>query len=190
MTPDSHEFIAKNGRIIMIRSARVEDARAMVDYLKTTAGESDNLTKSPEEVVITVSEEEAFLKGLIKDERRFMLNAFDGDKLVGNIYLAEIGSRKRIRHRASMGIAVIQDYWGLGISRALMMAALHTAEKLGFEQVELGVYANNENALKLYQSLGFEIYGRLPRACKLGKDKYQDDLLMVKTLPQGGTSNE
>ena len=177
--------MAKNGRIILIRSARVEDAQAMVDYLKTTAGESNYLTRSPEEVVITLPEEEAFLRLLIKDERRFMLNAFDGDKLVGNIYLAERSSRKRIRHRASMGIAVIKDYWGLGIGRALMMAALQTAEKLGFEQVELGVYANNEKALKLYQSLGFEMYGRLPRACKLGEDDYQDDLLMIKMLPQG-----
>lgn len=189
MTPESQEFLAKNGRIIMIRSAKVEDAREMVDYLKTTAGESNYLTRSPEEVVITVPEEEAFLRLLMNDERRFMLNAFDGDKLIGNIYLAEIGSRKRIRHRASMGIAIIKDYWGLGIGRALIKAALQTAEKLGFEQVELGVYANNENALKLYQSLGFEIYGRLPRACKLGNDNYQDDLLMVKILPQGGTSN-
>jgi ribosomal protein S18 acetylase RimI-like enzyme len=48
----------------------------------------------------------------------------------------------------------------------------------GLEQVALGVSTTNVAAKRLYESLGFEIYGRENRALKIG-DEYVDEELMV-----------
>jgi ribosomal protein S18 acetylase RimI-like enzyme len=42
----------------------------------------------------------------------------------------------------------------------------------------LAVAVGQDSAKQLYESLGFEVYGREPRAIKLG-DRYVDEELMV-----------
>ena len=51
----------------------------------------------------------------------------------------------------------------------------------GLEQVNLCVVSNNERAKKLYQSVGFEIYGTERNALKYN-DRYFDEDLMALHL--------
>ncbi len=63
-----------------------------------------------------------------------------------------------------------------------MAEALARATPLpGLEQVHLAVVATNAAAVTLYRSLGFTVYGRDPRALKLG-DRYVDEELMVRRV--------
>ncbi len=50
----------------------------------------------------------------------------------------------------------------------------------GVEQVTLSVTANNEAAVRLYKAAGFMEVGRMPRALKMGRD-YFDELIMLRT---------
>jgi ribosomal protein S18 acetylase RimI-like enzyme len=48
----------------------------------------------------------------------------------------------------------------------------------GMEQVLLSVAATQEPAIRLYRSLGFQSFGREPRALRIG-DRYIDEEYMV-----------
>ena len=56
-----------------------------------------------------------------------------------------------------------EKYWNLGIGRALLKACVECALKAGYEQLELEAVAENERAVALYKSEGFEEYGRNPK---------------------------
>lgn len=57
----------------------------------------------------------------------------------------------------SLGMMVDVDGQGKGLGRELLLATLAEARALGCPQVRLSVYADNGKALKLYQSVGFEL---------------------------------
>ena len=87
------------------------------------------------------------------------LNMIDG-KAVGLAGIACVGSKEKVRHRAEFGISVDQEYWNLGIGRALTKSCIECAKSAGYSQLELDVVAENDNAIALYESLGFTEYGR------------------------------
>ena len=62
-----------------------------------------------------------------------------------------------------IGISVEQEFWGLGIGRALTQSCIDCARRAGYAQLELQVVSDNLRALALYRSAGFREYGRNPR---------------------------
>lgn len=89
-----------------------------------------------------------------------LLNGFvwvDNGRVVGNVTVQRAdraGSRWQIAN-----VAVAPSHRGRGISRRLMQAALEHATECGGQWVVLQVYARNEVARRLYDSLGFELVG-------------------------------
>ena len=69
-------FRLKDGRTCALRAAQPEDAEAMLDYLRTTAGETPYLLREPEEVTMTIEAERAFLKNSLDDPRALMLTVW------------------------------------------------------------------------------------------------------------------
>jgi GNAT superfamily N-acetyltransferase len=56
----------------------------------------------------------------------------------------------------SLGIAIHADARGIGLGRALMLYLHAEARRRGAERIRLKVYPDNEAALTLYRSLGYE----------------------------------
>ena len=52
----------------------------------------------------------------------------------------------------------------------------------GFLQLELGVFCDNERALRFYRKLGFAECGRTPRAFRLADGSFRDEIQMVRFL--------
>ena len=68
-------------------------------------------------------------------------------------------------HVANCGYMVSPGDAGRGIGRAMCVDSIERARKLGFRAIQYNfVVSTNESAIRLYQSLGFEIAGRLPGA--------------------------
>lgn len=90
-----------------------------------------------------------------KDKLRFF--ALEGEMIgYGFLQLSEKPTKK---HTAGLGI-VIGDRWqGKGFGRQLTNYMIKSAWESGLARVWLNVYSDNPRALKLYQSLGFEIEG-------------------------------
>lgn len=168
-------------RELVLRNPREEDAQMLLDYLKTTCGETRYLVKEPEEINMTIEEEEAFIRRQNDSENSVMLLGFLNGRYVGNCSLMGNGPL-RYRHRVSMGIALYQEFTGLGIGRAMIGALLKIAGEKGFEQVELEVVKGNERAIRLYRDMGFEICGTFPNNMKYKDGSYADAYWMVKRL--------
>ena len=168
-------------RELVLRNPREEDAQMLLDYLKTTCGETRYLVKEPEEINMTIEEEEAFIRRQNDSENSVMLLGFLNGRYVGNCSLMGNGPL-RYRHRVSMGIALYQEFTGLGIGRAMIGALLKIAGEKGFEHVELEVVKGNERAIRLYRDMGFEICGTFPNNMKYKDGSYADAYWMVKRL--------
>ena len=173
--------IQLGGHELLLRCAREEDAQRLLDYLKTTSGETRFLIREPDEVTMTEEDERRFIRMQNESERDVMLLAFYDGEFAGNGSLMGMGP-SRYRHRAGVAIALFQAYTGLGIGRVMMEALLAIAMEHGIEQVELEVVADNARAIALYKKLGFEVYGTMPRNMKYRDGTYADVYWMMKRL--------
>lgn len=182
MVIDKKNVILKNGLSCTLRSPSVEDAESMIDYLKTTSGETEFMIRYPEEVNMTVEEEEGILKGIIDSKSSIMIAAFIEEELAANAGISCVGERMKLSHRATFGIAVKQKFWGMGIGNILLPEIISKASEIGFEQVELTVVESNYKAISLYEKFGFVKYGTVPNAFKLKDESYCGELIMIKTL--------
>jgi L-phenylalanine/L-methionine N-acetyltransferase len=93
-------------------------------------------------------------------EGLFSLVASVEGEVVGSLGLETSPTRWRMRHVATLGMAVRDDWQGKGVGTTLMEAALDLADNwLNLTRVELTVYADNAPAIALYEKFGFEIEG-------------------------------
>ena len=182
MTFEEISIKDKLGRTVILRSATTEDAEDLIKYMKVTSAETPYLIREPEEVTLTKEEEENFLKAKMSNERELMLVATLDGKHVGNCSLMSLASYKRYRHRCDIAIALYKEYCGCGIGKAMLETVLDVAKKLGYEQAELEVIAENKAAYALYEKLGFKKYGTFPDSMKYSDGTYADAYWMMKKL--------
>jgi ribosomal protein S18 acetylase RimI-like enzyme len=103
------------------------------------------------------------------------LGAFDHANLVGIIRFVRPNRRSR-RHTAEVrSVYVRSSHRGQGVARGLLSCLIEEARRLGLQSLTLSVLASNEPARHLYESLGFSVYGREPKAIKKGHE-YIDQL--------------
>ena len=99
----------KDGRAAVLRAPRIEDAAALIEYLRTVAGEKRFLTQYPDEVRFTLEQEEEFLRGRIDDPRGAMIVATVDGEHAGNSSFMGVGGGRRWAHRCSVGIALYES---------------------------------------------------------------------------------
>ncbi len=96
-----------------------------------------------------------------------------------NAFLGNEGAKDR--HRGWMiQVYVRPEHRGTGMARALVEHLLDYA-KGRVVQIHLGVWSENEPAIRLYKKLGFEVYGTEPRYLFVN-GRYLDEHLMVRFL--------
>ena len=113
----------------------------------------------------------------------FVAGAFEDGRLVGMAgFHREVGHK--VRHKARIwGVYVTSSKRGKGVGRDLMRAVLERAARIeSLDQIQLSVTETQTAALKVYHSLGFETFGREPRALKIG-DRLIDEDYMILRLP-------
>ena len=111
-----------------------------------------------------------------------MISAFINGEIIGNVGVRALNSNLKIKHRSGLGIAIIKRYWNKGLSNILMEEALKEAEKMGYEQIELALFSNNEKAKHIYEKHGFEVWGIMKSAFKLKDGTYYHEINMRKFL--------
>lgn len=170
-----------NGHELLLRNARLDDADMLIAYLKTVCEETKFLIKEPEEITFTLEDEQNFIASQNESPCDLMLLGFLDGEYVGNCSFSG-NTVSRHHHRASMGIALYQKYTGMGIGKIMIERLLETAKKIGIEQMELEVVADNERAISLYRKLGFEVFGTFPKNMKYKDGSYADACWMMKNL--------
>lgn len=106
---------------------------------------------------------------------------FDDEKIVGCVGL-EISTMERFKHNAKLwGMYVSEEYRGKGLAFKLIEELVNYAKNMRIMQIHLSCMKVNEIAINFYNKLGFQLYGIMPKAVKIGGE-YFDDCLMIKEI--------
>ena len=86
-------------------------------------------------------------------------------------------------HVCNCGYMVSSDARGRGLATQLCKHSQTIAGQLGYKAMQFNcVVGSNEGAIRLWNKLGFDTVGRLPKAFNHPKQGYVDALIMYKWL--------
>ncbi len=177
-----NEYTLKDGQKLIIRTPEEDDAQGLIDLITAVDCESKFLAREPGEFNFTAEQEREFIKNSITSADSIFLIAEINGRIVGNCSVGTVLSNKRYLHRAEMGIVVRRDNWNMGIGKILMQECINWCKKIGVEQLELEVVTENDRAISMYHSFGFEIYGTKKHALKYADGSYADEYFMCLFL--------
>lgn len=143
---DEHKGIAKELlHEIILRKASNEDAgevaRQNAIYSSDRAEQEDK--DAPAEILLLPEEEEK--RGMT------IYLAESEEEIIGKVHLQVSSGIGGI-----YGLGVLPEYRGKGYGRAILLKAVEKLKAVKAEQIMLQVAAENEKALSLYKSCGFE----------------------------------
>jgi ribosomal protein S18 acetylase RimI-like enzyme len=121
----------------------------------------------------------------------FVVGALENDRLVGTVgFYRERGPK--IRHKGRIwGAYVTPAHRGAAVGKKMMQLALARGATVeGIEQVILSVAATQTAANKRYRSLGFEPFGREPRALKIGERFIDEEYFVLPNEKLRGWRNQ
>lgn len=172
----------KNGKEALLRNGEFADGEAVFVNFNETHAETDYLLSYPDENSFDAQQEAEFLKEKTESPNEIEIVAVVDGVVAGTAGIEAVGAKYKLKHRAELGIAILKEYWGLGIGKALMEACIECAKDAGYTQLELNAVAENERALALYKKMGFVEYGRNPRGFNSRVSGYQEVVYMLLVL--------
>lgn len=108
--------------------------------------------------------------------------AEDDGQIVGTYYLMA-NQRGGGAHVANCGYMTAPEARSKGVAKAMCLHSLDRARERGFKAMQFNhVVSTNTGAVALWQKLGFQIVGTLPKAFKHPANGYVDSFVMFQTL--------
>ena len=161
---------------IIVREARMEDAPLIAEVVCMAVGYNTEHPIYPVFLALAAHEQSQYsyrntLIGEVDDVAAGAIVSYDGamlEELRKPIYplLEEhLGSIPHIEDETETGeyyldsLAILPQYQGMGVGRALLDAATERAFAMGHQRVGLIVDFDNHDAERLYASLGFKRVG-------------------------------
>ncbi|MDJ0521860.1 MAG: GNAT family N-acetyltransferase [Planctomycetota bacterium] len=167
---------------VTIRDATAEDAEGLMALWR--AQRSDPALLTPTAGLPWKERPEAFrerLQSTLDAENGHVLVAEAEGRVVGTVE-GRGHQRRRMCREALVAIGVAAPWRGRGIGRRLLAALEKRARDGGIiRRLMLWVYAENEPALGLYRSCGYEVEGRIRNAW-FQRGRYHDELMLAKLL--------
>ncbi len=158
-----------------IRKAAAGDAAAIAAIILPVIHEGATYALDP-----AMSEAEALAYWMAPDKETFVAEA-DG-VILGTYYLRpnQAGGG---RHVCNCGYMTATAARGRGVARSMCAHSLEQARARGYRAMQFNfVVGTNERAVRLWQSLGFAIVGRLPDAFRHPVHGYVDAFVMYRPL--------
>jgi len=173
----------RDGRVVTIRTVRSGDAAKILEYIDRVSGETDYLAQGRGELGWTLEKERAFIEDYLKADNKLLVLAEIGDNVVGAIGFTG-GERKRMRHIGELGIAVVQECWGLGLGSVLMTCLIGWAKSCGIvRKITLLSRVDNDRALGLYERFGFIREGVVTRQFEIAGEFHDAYMLGLEINP-------
>ncbi len=178
---DSKTAMLKDGQQVVFCNPKTEDSNQILEILRAFSEETDFLMRSPDEYGETIEEEARFLEGINSSDDALMIVCLINKKMIGicTIYFNKF---RKIKHRATISLAILKEYWGMGIGTLMIDELVSAAKNRGVTQLELDCYEENERARSLYEKAGFTKTGEIPNAIKLDDGRVMREIHMVKVL--------
>jgi ribosomal protein S18 acetylase RimI-like enzyme len=163
------------GGMPLIRAATAADGGAIWEILEPTfrAGETYTVARD-------ITRDDALAWWLAAEHEVFV--AEESGRLLGT-YILRANQKGGGAHVANCGYVTAAQAFGRGVAQAMCAHSLQRAKTRGFLAMQFNfVVSTNQRAVRLWQSFGFEIVGRLPAAfCQPGLG-YVDALVMYRDL--------
>ena len=183
MVIDDVKFILKDGREAVLRSPREEDVESTLEYLCTSAGETEFILRYPEECskYTPEGEKKLFEQKNASPNEAMLMCVVDG-RVIGNCEIAFYTGMKT-KHRATVAIALISEFWNQGIGTKMFEEMIRLAEEREeVMQMELEFVEGNSRARHLYEKMGFRIAGVHPNAIRLKDGRLLNNYLMIREM--------
>jgi L-phenylalanine/L-methionine N-acetyltransferase len=160
-----------------IRPIRIEDAEA-INQMRRMDGVRENTLGIISE---KITRNQNYINSLTDSEHMLVAEVEeDGVKKVVGVIAMNVYKNPRLSHSASIGISVHTEYQSKGIGRALFNKIIDLADNwLMLVRLELSVFTDNERAINLYKSQGFEIEG-IKKYAAIRNGKYEDEYMMAR----------
>ena len=183
MIIDEVRFKLRDGREALLRSPKGEDVESTLEYLVVSAGETDFILRYPEECgKYTPEGEKKLFEQKNESSNEAMIMCVVDGKVVGNCEISFFKGMKT-KHRASIGIALISEFWNQGIGTKMFEEMIRLAEnREDVLQIELEFVEGNARARHLYEKMGFRITGVRPNAIRLKDGTLLNEYTMIREI--------
>lgn len=161
----------------------------MIEIRKAVEADKEEVWKVIEEVISSGdtyvfapdSPKEKLLGFWFSPEKKTYVSVFEKE-VVGTFFIKDnqpdLGS-----HIANAGYMVSAKAKGKGIGREMAEFSIEEARKSGYKAMQFNfVVKSNENAVRLWQNLGFEIIGEIPEAFQHKEKGLTNALIMYRKL--------
>jgi L-amino acid N-acyltransferase YncA len=158
-----------------IRNAHQGDQEAVWQIIHEVIATGNTYVFAPD------SSKEKMLSYWFSEDKNTYVAEVDG-KILGTFYLKtnqmDLGS-----HIVNAGYMVSSEARGKGLGQAMAEFSMQEARRLGYRGMQFNlVVKTNENAMKLWLKLGFEIIGEIPEAYKHSQFGYVNAYIMYQKL--------
>jgi len=160
---------------MQIRMAKASDTPAIAEVILPIIREGATYALDP-----GMSQAEALSYWMAPEKETFVA---EEDGVILGTYYMRPNQAGGGRHVCNCGYMTRLSATGRGVARSMCVHSLAYAASRGYRAMQFNfVISTNERALQLWQSLGFEIVGRLPRAFRHPVHEYVDALVMYRLL--------
>jgi RimJ/RimL family protein N-acetyltransferase len=170
------DFIMADGRDIVFRAAHPEDAADLITIQQHAIDEGISNVDD----VTPPTEERADMIRMLKPHDLYLVAECEGN-VVGSVLLRRMPP-SFLHHHALLGIELHRDFRGKRLGTALMFQAMEWGRANGIEMLRLGVLDSNPRAKALYERLGFQQTGYIPKFAKRRDGSYSGETQMVLRL--------
>jgi L-amino acid N-acyltransferase YncA len=156
-----------------IRDARVSDLPAIIKiYNAAIVTRISTAQLEP----VTLQARRNWLKEHSSDRHPFWVLEIGG-QVSGWLTLKPFLPRAAYRGTAEVSVYVDERFRRHGVGRALLAEAIARARSLRIRAMVGLIFAHNQPSLRLFEQLGFEKWGHLPRVARL--DEIERDLTIM-----------
>lgn len=182
-------FKLKNGKEILVRQAKIQDAENLIQVVKSYISDSGHILLTDKEFNPTITQEEKWIQSFIDAPNSLLLVAIYDNKIIGNIDLTA-SKREKLNHTAIVGLGIIKEWQGAGVGTVLLESVIDWSKKNStLIKIWLEVFANNQSGIALYKKVGFKEDGRQSKFIKTAENQFVDNIFMSLDIRQNVNLN-
>ena len=171
----------KQGHLVKIREAKIEDAEGLIKCTKSYL-KNGFIPLTENEFNPTVKEHEDWVRGFIEADNNLLLVVEANGSIIGNIDTTT-HKRKMLSHTGFVGMGIHQDWQNQGIGAIMINKTIEWSIKNpNIEILWLQVFSNNVKGIHLYNKCGFIENGRQKNFIKSENNEYFDNVIMTLNL--------
>jgi phosphinothricin acetyltransferase len=116
------------------------------------------------------------------EKRPLLVHEQDG-RIAAWVSFQSFYGRPAYDHTAEVSIYISPNHRGQGLGRKLLTEALGLTQELKIKTVVGFVFSHNEPSIRLFESLGFENWGKLPNIAEMDGTEYSLSIFGKRVNP-------